>query len=821
MPQPNNKYQENLKLLNDPRIQSLLKTIRNAEGATYNTRVGGKTFDDLSKKPGVMTRLPKLGINSSAEGAYQFLNKTWDNVSKDLGIKDFSPLSQDIAAVELIRRRGALDNILRGDFKGGINKLSPEWASLPTANGKGYYSGQKARRIDDLEKIYTGQKVPKGTYESFTSPVTYSHSKDIEVESAPELDSSPLNLEASVTNYEEPEVVEAKQDIADKSFQEDISKLFSMQQEQEPVQIPDFVPTDLTDAYNYIETDPGYNFEQFQNGGATRQDSLNVYNNSKKVQSFYEKEGYKSSDSYIFSDIVKEKRVHSKNDDVARKARPDKFIIVNPSLKQRIFRMEAEDYRKNIDKNKYFQREISVGTVNAKAPMQLFDRRIDPAASKSYFKEGDNVEVASYNSIANKPFNLLTEDEKKQRVEKYGMSGVPKSYINNKTLGETKGKQVKEGNDKDIVFTKTPIKSIVNYLQPAGINKISEQPIISNEEIPNQYIQPKYWDVQDNVNQNFGGTQTNYRITPETADSMLRTLAPEPYNSRTSTPYFQTGGSIDESKAFLENWYPNRVLSDPKLNSDYQGEKQLYINQSQNLPTPNYVDKIDDYNTQGTYDINNNQIELLKSSDPLVYTHEATHGINLPLKNTQSNVNAFSIIGQNILPQDKIQNQWVKDNYQQISNYQEVIPRLNSYRQLHGLKPDQVITPELIQSNRDSYNQGKIPFEDNTDQLYKMFENEGLSNVLNKVVSNEDVGENYFAQDGGFIIEDDMGQWAHPGEVTKINSSDITMKGVGYPVLGIDNLGNQQMMYPGQEYKFPGEYVIEYPQNKNKNNRFK
>jgi hypothetical protein len=57
-----------------------------------------------------------------------------------------------------------------------------------------------------------------------------------------------------------------------------------------------------------------------------------------------------------------------------------------------------------------------------------------------------------------------------------------------------------------------------------------------------------------------------------------------------------------------------------------------------------------------------------------------------------------------------------------------------------------------------------------------------------------------------------FGQWAYPGEVTIIPSSDITMKGVNYPVLGIDNLGNQQMMMPGGEYKFPGDYVTEIPQ---------
>ena len=63
----------------------------------------------------------------------------------------------------------------------------------------------------------------------------------------------------------------------------------------------------------------------------------------------------------------------------------------------------------------------------------------------------------------------------------------------------------------------------------------------------------------------------------------------------------------------------------------------------------------------------------------------------------------------------------------------------------------------------------------------------------------------------GSVIEDDMGQWAHPGEITRINSNNITMEGVDYPVLGVSDTGHQQMMYPDQHYKFEGKKVTEYP----------
>jgi hypothetical protein len=67
----------------------------------------------------------------------------------------------------------------------------------------------------------------------------------------------------------------------------------------------------------------------------------------------------------------------------------------------------------------------------------------------------------------------------------------------------------------------------------------------------------------------------------------------------------------------------------------------------------------------------------------------------------------------------------------------------------------------------------------------------------------------------GDVIKDDRGQWDHPGEITEINSPYITMKGVPYPVLGISDTGDMQMMYPEEEYEFDGEKVTEFPMAKN------
>ena len=48
-------------------------------------------------------------------------------------------------------------------------------------------------------------------------------------------------------------------------------------------------------------------------------------------------------------------------------------------------------------------------------------------------------------------------------------------------------------------------------------------------------------------------------------------------------------------------------------------------------------------------------------------------------------------------------------------------------------------------------------------------------------------------------------------KVTQINSNDITMEGVNYPVLGISDTFDIKLMQPNRKYKFKGNKVTEYP----------
>jgi hypothetical protein len=86
----------------------------------------------------------------------------------------------------------------------------------------------------------------------------------------------------------------------------------------------------------------------------------------------------------------------------------------------------------------------------------------------------------------------------------------------------------------------------------------------------------------------------------------------------------------------------------------------------------------------------------------------------------------------------------------------------------------------------------------------------GLEDAYEIVLFNKPANLKKEFKKGG-IIKDDRGQWAHPGEITEIGSNNITMQGVNYPVLGVSNQGDTQMMYPEQDYQFRGNKVTEYP----------
>lgn len=148
-----------------PEAQKLLQTIRFAEGTAgpqgYQTMFGGGKFSDMSRHPDRVIR--SGGYASAAAGAYQFLPGSWQSHAKALGLGDFSPANQDLAALRAARNRlmpiGGLSVLQKEGFSPRVSAaLAPEWASFPTESGRSYY-GQPVKPLTKLQQVYGNTQV--------------------------------------------------------------------------------------------------------------------------------------------------------------------------------------------------------------------------------------------------------------------------------------------------------------------------------------------------------------------------------------------------------------------------------------------------------------------------------------------------------------------------------------------------------------------------------------------------------------------------------------------------------------------------------------
>lgn len=138
-------------------LQAFLRVIRYAEGTDsddgYQIQYTGARFNSFNDHPRsrYCGNIHNSRVCSSAAGAYQFLETTWDDVAYSIGASDFSPSWQDQGAIELIRRAGALGDIEAGQVETAISKLAPVWASFPRWSGD--YQGEYAQSVVPMEYL--------------------------------------------------------------------------------------------------------------------------------------------------------------------------------------------------------------------------------------------------------------------------------------------------------------------------------------------------------------------------------------------------------------------------------------------------------------------------------------------------------------------------------------------------------------------------------------------------------------------------------------------------------------------------------------------
>ncbi len=173
-PNSNDSDSENTDPIDQPskNVEAFLNTIQYAEGTFNQPNPYAVTFGydhiirNFSDHPAITgewngkilsdnfcaaLNLPS-GCKSTAAGAYQIIKPTWEFIKgKDTSLS-FDVYSQNKAAIDLIKGRGAYIDIQQGRFVSAINKLNREWASLPNSP-----YGQPTRNMDELQIFYYNQ----------------------------------------------------------------------------------------------------------------------------------------------------------------------------------------------------------------------------------------------------------------------------------------------------------------------------------------------------------------------------------------------------------------------------------------------------------------------------------------------------------------------------------------------------------------------------------------------------------------------------------------------------------------------------------------
>lgn len=120
----------------------------------YNCVVGSTPahphlFENYADHPRIAVRLSPT-LASTAAGRYHILERFYDAYKASLHLPDFSPSSQDAIAMQMIRERHALDDVMTGRLESAVAKCTSIWASLP---GNTY--GQHQNTLASLQSAYT------------------------------------------------------------------------------------------------------------------------------------------------------------------------------------------------------------------------------------------------------------------------------------------------------------------------------------------------------------------------------------------------------------------------------------------------------------------------------------------------------------------------------------------------------------------------------------------------------------------------------------------------------------------------------------------
>ena len=148
----------NAKHLAHPIVAAFVKAIAAAEGGGYDFKYGalqGRVndrwrFTDMSTHPG-----PGIDGKATAAGMYQITRPTWEHHGAKLGLTDFSPRTQDLIAVEILRTLGVIEPIKAGRIVEVMPKVARIWAALPKGPGQAnHYPPQRYVKFETFLSYY-------------------------------------------------------------------------------------------------------------------------------------------------------------------------------------------------------------------------------------------------------------------------------------------------------------------------------------------------------------------------------------------------------------------------------------------------------------------------------------------------------------------------------------------------------------------------------------------------------------------------------------------------------------------------------------------
>lgn len=195
--------------------------------------------------------------------------------------------------------------------------------------------------------------------------------------------------------------------------------------------------------------------KRYQHGGkptgrgtASRQDSLNAYNAAVELLQALEDHGYIIENESLQNEYgggytisvgpTNQEFLRYMKGDFTPEERESYELFGNPPLNRRVVTVSEDgsmDSKSILEDDiyKYYgildrsendgvirAREKTVKVINPSIPLGYYDRRIEPQGFMKAYGGQDVVELPYYDPVAVKPYDMLTEEEKAERLRKYG-----------------------------------------------------------------------------------------------------------------------------------------------------------------------------------------------------------------------------------------------------------------------------------------------------------------------------------------------------------------------------------------------------------------